>query len=99
MEAEPFRYRSDRRCGGPEGRGVRDVRRAQAAGAAGLVSSYFPVRGGALGTLGAYGLVATPDGSRVAVIVSPGSNGPSSPAEILVIDTRTGGHSLWLGPR
>jgi len=65
----------------------------------GRVSSYFPVRGGALGTLGAYSLVATPDGSRVAVLVSPGSNGRSSPAEILVIDTRTGGHSLWLGPR
>lgn len=65
----------------------------------GRVSGYFLIRGGALGTLGAYGLVATPDGSRVAVLVSPGSNGRSSPAEILVIDTRTGTRSLWLGPR
>lgn len=65
----------------------------------GRISGYFPVRGGALGTLHADGLTATPDGSRVALIVPPGSKGRSSRAEILVIDTRTGAHALWLAPK
>lgn len=65
----------------------------------GRINGYFRVRGGGLGALNAYGLTATPDGSRVAVLVPPGSNGPSSPAEILVIDTRTGAHTLWLWPK
>lgn len=65
----------------------------------GRIRGYFPVRGGALGALNAYGLVTTPDGSRVAVVVPAGSTGRSSPAEIVVIDTRTGSHALWLWQR
>ena len=63
----------------------------------GRINGYFQVRGGALGR--GYGLTATPDGSRVAVIVPPGPTGGSSQAEILVIDTRTGAHTLWLWPK
>lgn len=65
----------------------------------GRVSGYSPVPGGALGALNVYDLIATPDGSRVAVLLPPGANGRSSPEEILVIDARTGAHTLWLGPR
>jgi hypothetical protein len=65
----------------------------------GRINGYFRVRGGELGALGAYNLTATADGSRVAVLLAPGSNGRSSPAEILVIDARTGAHALWFGPK
>jgi hypothetical protein len=65
----------------------------------GRINGYFRVRGGALGALNVYWLTATPDGARVAVLVPPGSKGPSSPPEILVIDTHTGAHTLWIWPK
>jgi hypothetical protein len=67
--------------------------------ATGRISGYFPVRGGKLGALTVDGLTATPDGSLVALVVPPGSDGTSSPARILVINTRTGAHTWWIGPR
>jgi hypothetical protein len=67
--------------------------------ATGRISGYFPARGGALGALTSYGLTATPDGSLVALLVPPGSSGTSSPARILVINTRTGAHTWWLWQR
>jgi len=63
--------------------------------AGGTIKGYAPVRGGSLQGLRAVGIAATADGSELAVTVTPVSAGHSRPADVLVINTRTGGHRRW----
>jgi len=64
----------------------------------GRVTGYTLVRGGSLPGLRVGAIAATPDGSKIAAIVYPGSLAnlsPKTPANILVINTRTGTHAIW----
>jgi hypothetical protein len=65
----------------------------------GQVSGYSLVAGGVLNGISAGGLGTTPDGSEIAVAVTPGTaagSGPHGPgADIMVINTRTGAHAVW----
>jgi hypothetical protein len=66
----------------------------------GLVTDDLPVRGGMLGGLLVQSIAATPDGSEIAVMVYPGSHPPDlhrTPPDVIVIDTRTGAHTIWHG--
>jgi len=63
----------------------------------GQVSDYGLIPGGKLGAVSVGPMTVSPDGSEVAVIVSPPGTGPATTprAEILVIDTRSGAHVIW----
>ena len=61
----------------------------------GRVSGYALVRGGVLNGLSAGRMAVTPDGSEIAVAVSPGADTKPAPGNILVINTRTGTHAVW----
>jgi hypothetical protein len=64
----------------------------------GRVSGYSLVRGGSLPGLRVGAIAVTPDGSTIAAIVYPGrlaSISPKTPADVLVINTRTGAHTRW----
>jgi hypothetical protein len=61
----------------------------------GRVSGYALVRGGVLNGLSAGRMAVTPDGSEIAVAVSPGADTDPAPGNILVINTRTGRHAVW----
>lgn len=64
----------------------------------GRVGGYRLVRGGSLPGLRVRAIAVTPDGSQVAAIVYPGTLAnfsPKTPADVLVINTRTGAHAIW----
>src|SRR5258708_4556627 len=65
--------------------------------ATGRVAGYSLVRGGVLDGQRAGWIAATPDGTEIAVSVTPG-NAQGTPApSIIVINTRTGAHAVWQG--
>ncbi len=67
---------------------------------AGRVTGFAPVRGGAFPDLiAARGIAVSPGGSKVAVVLFPPLNPAKgrSPAEIGVVDLRTGAKALWAG--
>jgi hypothetical protein len=67
----------------------------------GKVRSYAPVRGGDLGAVYAgRHLAVSPDGSQIAVAVSPlkGRGANTAQARIVVINTRTGARATWRNP-
>ena len=53
------------------------------------------MRGGVLNGLSVGRMAVTPDGSEIAVAVSPGADTKPAPGNILVINTRTGTHAVW----
>jgi hypothetical protein len=63
----------------------------------GRAYDYGLIPGGKLGAVSVGGMAVSPDGSEVAVIVSPPGTGPATTprAEIVVIDTRSGAHATW----
>jgi hypothetical protein len=63
----------------------------------GQANDYGLIPGGKLGAVSVGTMAVSPDGSQVAVIVSPPGTGPATTprAEILVIDTRSGAHAIW----
>jgi len=69
---------------------------------AGGVAGYVPVRGGTLAGLKVQAISATPDGSKIAVMVYPGSErnfSPATPINIIVINTQTGARATWHAAR
>ena len=66
---------------------------------AGRISGYTPVRGGTMTGLSDGSVAVTPDGSEIAVAVSPGGvpQGGIAPPEVIVINTGTGSHAIWHG--
>ena len=63
----------------------------------GRIRGYALVRGGSLQSIRTSGIAATADGSELAVTVAPGSAGHGRSDDVLVINTKTGGHRRWLG--
>ena len=63
----------------------------------GRIRGYALVRGGSLQGLTASGIAATADGSELAVTVGSGQAGHGRTEDVLVINTKTGGHRRWLG--
>jgi hypothetical protein len=61
----------------------------------GQVTGYSPVRGGALKGLMVTSMATTPDGSELAVAVSPPASKRAAPGNIIVISTRTGKRAVW----
>ena len=62
----------------------------------GRVAGYSLVRGGALAGLQAGGLAVSADGSEVAVTTTrAAASGSAGPAEIMVINARTGARAVW----
>jgi hypothetical protein len=62
----------------------------------GRIGGYSLVRGGVLGGLAVGRVAATPDGSELAVSVTPSTRARhSSEPEIIVINTRTGTQAIW----
>jgi hypothetical protein len=64
--------------------------------AAGHISGFAPVPGGRFSS-GINAMAASPDGSRLAVTVNTLTGTTKTADEIVVIDVRTGGHSVWQG--
>jgi hypothetical protein len=62
----------------------------------GRIMGYAPVHGGSLQGLRVAGIAATADGSELAVTAAPGSAAHGRPDDVLVINTRSGGHKRWL---
>jgi len=66
----------------------------------GRIRGYVPVRGGRLTGPFVRDIAVTPDGAEVAVTVFAGqTQGPAALPEVIVINTRTGGHALWRSVR
>jgi hypothetical protein len=67
----------------------------------GQVSDYSLVPGGVLGPHRLEGIGATLDGSQVAVTLGPSAlyefSSPSAPADVLVLNTKTGARAIWHG--
>jgi hypothetical protein len=68
--------------------------------ASGRIAGYSLMPGGSLDGLRVTGVTASDDGSEVAVSTVPGgSASPSAPANIVVINTRTGARAVWHATR
>jgi len=67
----------------------------------GQISGYSLVPGGVLGPHRFEGIGATLDGSEVAVTLGPPAlykfSSPSAPADVLVLNTKTGARAIWHG--
>ena len=67
----------------------------------GQISGYSLVPGGVLGPHRLEGIGATLDGSEVAVTLGPSAlyefSSPSAPADVLVLNTKTGARAIWHG--
>jgi hypothetical protein len=66
---------------------------------AGHITGFSPVPGGPInGLLAARAIAVSPDGSKAALVLYRlNPTGPQRPAEIVVVDLRTGARGLWRG--